>query len=125
MLCMATETRALETQLRKGVAPYCALARIAEGPQYGYDLARALAEAGLVAGSGSVYPLLGRLKADGLVDSAWHPPADGGVPRKYYTLTPAGRAALEAFRRQWQVLAAGVERLLGAAVAGGERGGAG
>lgn len=118
---MVTEHPSTATQLRKGVAPYCALALIAEGPQYGYELARALAEAGVVAGSGSVYPLLARLQADGLVTSAWQqPPADGGgVPRKYYALTELGYSALEDFRRQWAQLSAGVERLLGAAAAGG------
>ena len=118
---MNEEHRALATQLRKGVAPYCALALIAASPQYGYELARALAEAGIVAGSGSVYPLLARLQADGLVTAAWQPPpADGGgIPRKYYALTEAGHAALAEFRQQWSQLAAGVERLLGAAVTGG------
>ncbi len=114
----------MAAQLRKGVAPYCALALIAEGPQYGYELARELAEAGVVAGTGSVYPLLSRLQGEGLVTSAWQPPvADGGgLPRKYYALTETGRTALDEFRRQWAQLAAGVERLLGTAAAGGRPG---
>lgn len=118
---MVTEHSSVATQLRKGVAPYCALALIAEGPRYGYELSRALAEAGVVAGSGSVYPLLARLQADGLVTSVWQPPpADGGgLPRKYYALTEAGDSALVDFRRHWTQLSTGVERLLGATAAGG------
>lgn len=120
---MTTEHRAAAAQLRKGVAPYCALALIASGPQYGYDLARSLAEAEVVAGSGSVYPLLARLQSEGLVTAQWHdpPPGGGGLPRKYYALTDAGRAALWDFQRQWTRLAAGVDRLLllAAGISGG------
>lgn len=55
-------------------------------PRYGYDLMKA---AGLK--SGTLYPMLGRLEADGLVTSAWETPQrDGQRPRKYYQLTGEG-----------------------------------
>jgi DNA-binding PadR family transcriptional regulator len=61
--------------------------------RYGYDLMKAT---GLQ--SGTLYPLLARLKDDGLVDSRWEPPGENGQrPRVYYQLTPEGvsRARLE------------------------------
>ncbi|MDC2960452.1 PadR family transcriptional regulator [Streptomyces gilvifuscus] len=62
-------------------------------PRYGYDLMKAT---GLQ--SGTLYPLLARLKDDGLVDSRWEPPGETSQrPRVYYQLTPEGvsRARLE------------------------------
>jgi PadR family transcriptional regulator, regulatory protein PadR len=55
-------------------------------PRYGYDLMKA---AGLA--SGTLYPLLGRLQAHGLVASSWETPQqDGERPRRYYHLTGEG-----------------------------------
>ncbi|SOE19084.1 PadR family transcriptional regulator [Streptomyces sp. OK228] len=62
-------------------------------PRYGYDLMKAT---GLQ--SGTLYPLLARLKDEGLVDSRWEPPGENGQrPRVYYRLTAEGisRARLE------------------------------
>jgi len=57
-------------------------------PRYGYDLMKAARLP-----SGTLYPMLARLKADGLVTSEWEPPpqdASGRPPRKYYQLTGEG-----------------------------------
>jgi len=110
------------TQLRKGVAPYCILALLADRERYGYDLARELAQREVVAGAGSVYPLLSRLQSDGLIRSAWREP-DEGMPRKYYRLTAEGQVALDRFRALWPSFVASISEILqvGGATEGGPR----
>lgn len=96
------EARAALTQLRRGVVPYCVLAMLEHDARYGVELVRDLAGRGLVAGEGTVYPLLGRLRDDGLVDTVWQE-SDAGPPRRYYRLSADGRIALAGFRDAWQV----------------------
>lgn len=99
-------------QLRRGAAEHCVLALLRDGEAYGFDLARVLAEAGLIAGEGTIYPLLSRLRRDGLVETSWRPSALG-PPRRYYVLTGRGEQALVRFVREWRPFAAAVDRLLG------------
>lgn len=92
---------ALLTQMRRGTLQYCVLALLDEEERYGFDLVRALADVdGMVTSEGTIYPLLSRLRRDGLVESSWQE-SPTGPPRRYYRLTEAGRAALEGFRREW------------------------
>ena len=87
--------------MRRGTLQYCVLALLAEEERYGFDLVRALAEAdGMVTSEGTIYPLLSRLRRDGLVESTWQE-SQSGPPRRYYRLTESGRAALEGFKREW------------------------
>jgi len=59
---------------------------------YGLEILRRLeTDSDLALSAGTVYPLLARLKAEGLLDSEWVEEAEAGHPRKYYRLTPAGR----------------------------------
>ncbi|HAQ9640223.1 TPA: helix-turn-helix transcriptional regulator, partial [Enterococcus faecium] len=67
---------------------------------------------GLAASIGTLYPVLGRLRAQGLATAFDQPSATGPV-RKYYRLTPLGRAQLSAFRLQWAPFTASVHRLIG------------
>lgn len=85
----------------RGVLSLCALRVLADGPTYGYDIAQRLAAAGLgeIKG-GTLYPLLGRLAAAGLLEEEWRP-GDGGPGRKYYALTPAGRDHLHDESARW------------------------
>jgi PadR family transcriptional regulator PadR len=55
----------------------------------------------LVTSEGTIYPLLSRLRRDGLVESTWQE-SPSGPPRRYYRLTAAGRGALEGFRIEWR-----------------------
>lgn len=88
--------------LRTALTP-CVLALLADGPTYGYALTVRLAGAGLgqVKG-GTLYPLLGRLEATGLVATTWRE-GEGGPGRKYYALTDAGREELARLRDGWGV----------------------
>lgn len=87
----------------RGVLSLCVLAVVAEGETYGYAISSRLQEAGLgVVKGGTLYPILGRLEADGLVTSSWSA-GEGGPGRKNFTTTPAGRLALAERSQQWEV----------------------
>lgn len=80
-----------EAQIRKGWLEVAILATLWRGRQYGLEIIRALEEqSDLVVAEGTVYPVLARLRNDGLVDAEWEEAASGH-PRKYYSLTPAGK----------------------------------
>ena len=98
---MVVAQEALLPQLRRGVLQYCVLALLADEERYGFDLVRALGEVeGMVTSEGTIYPLLSRLRRDGLVASTWRESRQG-PPRRYYRATDAGRTALETFGREW------------------------
>lgn len=99
-------------QLRRGALEYCVLALLAEEPRYGFDLVRTLSSVdGMVTNEGTVYPLLSRLKREGYVEARWGESA-AGPPRKYYSLTEVGRAALQAFVAEWARFRDAVDELL-------------
>jgi PadR family transcriptional regulator, regulatory protein PadR len=80
-----------ESQIRKGWLELAILASLWSEKLYGLGILRRLeADSDLVVAEGTIYPILNRLKRDGLVDSKWVE-SEGGHPRKYYTLTAAGR----------------------------------
>ena len=98
---VAGKQDALLAQMRKGTLQYCVLALLADEERYGFDLVRSLAETdGMVTSEGTIYPLLSRLRRDGLVETTWRE-STSGPPRRYYKLTAAGRAALAAFKDEW------------------------
>jgi len=99
---MVATQDALLAQMRRGTLQYCVLSLLADQERYGFDLVRGLAELdGMVTSEGTIYPLLSRLRRDGLVESNWQE-SPSGPPRRYYRLTNAGRAALDAFRLEWR-----------------------
>jgi PadR family transcriptional regulator, regulatory protein PadR len=99
-------------QMRRGVLPYCVLAMLRDRHMYGFELVRALAGIdGMVTGEGTIYPLLARLRRQGLVETTWQESASG-PPRRYYRLTPAGRSALTEFAAAWAPLRDSVDGLM-------------
>ena len=100
------------SQLRRGVLEFCVLALLRDRERYSFELVRALGEAGgLVTTEGTLYPLLGRLRRDGLVDSTSQA-STAGPPRRYYRLTPAGHEALAAFAAEWTRFRTSVDTML-------------
>jgi PadR family transcriptional regulator PadR len=88
--------------MRRGTLEYCVLALLSSEERYGFDLVRALADVdGMVTSEGTIYPLLARLRRDGLVESFWRE-SPSGPPRRYYGLTALGRSALDQFRGEWR-----------------------
>jgi PadR family transcriptional regulator PadR len=109
----ADELAGWETQLRKGALSLAVLAILWPGRLYGLEILKRLdADAGLSIPEGTIYPLLNRMKAEGLVASEWVE-ADAGHPRKYYSLTEAGRRRVRDMAAGWRAFAAGLERLIG------------
>jgi PadR family transcriptional regulator PadR len=101
-----------EVQLRKGSLELAILAALWGGRLYGLEILRHL-ESGsdLVVSEGTVYPLLTRLRTLGLVESEWVE-SDSGHPRKYYSLTAAGRERALEMGRTWARFAASLNNLL-------------
>src|SRR5207237_10935380 len=87
----------LVSQMRRGALEYCVLALIRETPRYAFELIEALGRTGMLTTEGTLYPLLSRLRRDGLVKTEWREATDG-PPRRYYELTAEGGRALAAFR---------------------------
>lgn len=105
-------TEKWEVQLRKGCLELAILAILWDGKRYGLEIIRRLESgSGLLVPEGTVYPLLNRLKADGLLDSEWVE-AEAGHPRKYYRLTPRGKGRAAEMARVWSEFAAGVGELV-------------
>jgi PadR family transcriptional regulator PadR len=90
-----------EVQLRKGCLELAILAALWQGKLYGLEILRRLeTDSDLVVSEGTVYPLLSRLKSLGLLESEWVE-SDGGHPRKYYRLTPAGKRRAQEMAGIW------------------------
>src|SRR5262245_51403384 len=88
----------------------CVLAMLARGDGYAYDIASRLA--GLIGmGEGTIYPLMRRMQADGLVKT-YLQESSSGPPRKYYQLTRAGHVALAAQKAEWNSFVGAVAKIL-------------
>jgi PadR family transcriptional regulator PadR len=100
------------SQMRRGLLELSVLALLDGEASYGYEIVSRLAVvAQLASGEGTVYPLLRRLRREGLLEAFWQESASG-PPRQYYRLTPAGRSTLNRMRRQWRELGHGIDQLL-------------
>jgi DNA-binding PadR family transcriptional regulator len=99
----------LELELRRGVLTIAVLSQLGS-PQYGYSLRQALAARGMPIEEGTLYPLLRRLEAQGLLQSEWR--IEDGPPRRYYSLSEAGCAALRRLACDWRELVATMDGLL-------------
>ena len=105
------------SQLLRGVLDLCLLAVVEEEPAYGYEMTKRLQARGLsTVGEGSIYPLLGRLERDGLVDT-YRTASSGGPPRKYYRLSRDGRRALATGVSEWRAARDAVDAVLTPVVA--------
>jgi len=101
-----------EAQMRKGCIEMAVLASLWSGRAYGLEILRVLErDSDLVVGEGTIYPILNRLRTDGLVQSEWVE-AEAGHPRKYYQLTAAGRDRAIRMAQTWQQFSAGLGCLI-------------
>lgn len=105
-------TADISSQLRKGVIEYCILGALSREAMYGWQLAEALSGPGVIAGIGTLYPVLTRLREAGLI-TAFESTSGVGPIRKYYQLTEAGMGRLRAFREQWPVFVGTVSNFVG------------
>ncbi|MDQ2840205.1 MAG: PadR family transcriptional regulator [Acidobacteriota bacterium] len=101
-----------EAQLRKGALEMAALTALWGRRLYGLDIIRFLEQhSQLILSEGTIYPILNRLKADGLLTSEWVE-AEAGHPRKYYSLTRSGRERARTMAVTWLEFSAGLSRLI-------------
>lgn len=89
----------MNIQYKKGVLELCVLSVLKKRDCYGYDVSELLSRHISIA-DGTVYPILRKLRADGLV-TTYLSEESGGPPRKYYKLTALGREQYEADRKEW------------------------
>jgi PadR family transcriptional regulator PadR len=99
-----------KAQMRKGVLELCILSIIAEKDAYASDILEKLKEAKLIVVEGTLYPLLTRLKNDGLLKYRWEE-SKSGPPRKYYTMTEIGTKVLNDLNMSWQDLVQAVDKI--------------
>ena len=98
-------------QLRKGSLDLAILAVLWDERLYGLDILRRLQSASLEVAEGTLYPILMRLKEDGLLESTWVE-AEAGHPRKYYWLTRAGRQRARSMLQSWDAFAQSIAELV-------------
>lgn len=101
-----------KSQMRKGTLEFCILLTIANGKKmYATDILNALKERELIVVEGTLYPLLNRLKREGLLAYEWLE-SKNGPPRKYYLVTPDGQEAIKRLAETWKSLHASLISLL-------------
>jgi PadR family transcriptional regulator PadR len=97
-----------QVQMRKGILEYCILSIISHGESYASDIIEELRNARLLVVEGTLYPLLTRLKNNGLLSYQWLE-STSGPPRKYYQLTDTGKNVLSELEKTWNELVFAVE----------------
>ena len=97
-----------QAQMRKGILEFCILSIISRGEAYPSDIINGLKNARLIVVEGTLYPLLTRLKNQGLLDYTWKE-STSGPHRKYYKLTAEGEFFLHQLRTTWNELVIAVQ----------------
>ena len=97
-------------ELRRGVLVIAVLSQLDE-EQYGYSLLKLLSDQNLEIDQGTLYPLLRRLETQGLVKSSWRVENEAR-PRRYYVISPQGRAVLTQLKREWSDMVTTMQKLL-------------
>jgi PadR family transcriptional regulator PadR len=100
----------INIQFKKGVLKLCVLALLNQKDYYGYELVEQISEQ-IEISEGTIYPLLRRLKNDGLV-TTYLKESTEGAPRKYYKLASKGRDDFENSKKEWESFTLNVAKLL-------------
>src|SRR5262245_24862556 len=87
-----------QQELRRGTVVLACLLLLRE-PGYGYALIDRLDELGFAVEANTLYPLLRRLEAQGMLVSAWN--TDESRPRKFYRISPDGERLARALLVEW------------------------
>ena len=99
-----------KAQMRKGVLEYCILQILAKKEAYASDILSVLKTSRLIVVEGTLYPLLTRLKNEGLLTYRWEESTQG-PPRKYYEITDKGKLFLEELENSWSQLVEAVNTI--------------
>lgn len=87
--------------IRKGLLEFLILKIVAANQVYAADILKRLSKTEFATQEGTLYPLLSRMRREGLVDYEWKE-SSAGPPRKYYQLTESGQAYLDELNAYWQ-----------------------
>src|SRR5215472_12573910 len=104
----------MDSELLKGTLSLLILSLLSRQSMYGYEMAATVqrdTEGTFTWREGSLYPSLHKLEADGLIVGEWEE-KETGRKRRYYRITPKGRAALKQKLRSWTELCGAVNRIL-------------
>lgn len=99
----------LRMELRRGSLVLAVLGAL-KSEQYGYTLRKALSEIGLDIDEGTLYPLLRRLEAQGLLESQWR--EEDRRNKRFYRLSAEGRAILKPLTAEWNAMNAALGEIL-------------
>ena len=100
---MAIDIDNAKAQMRKGILEYCILSILSREDSYAPKIIAELKEAEMIVVEGTLYPILTRLKNQGILTYRWEE-SPQGPPRKYYSLTPDGKEALQQLDESWDTL---------------------
>lgn len=98
------------TAIRKGLLEFLILKIVAVHEVYVADILERLSDTEFTTQEGTLYPLLSKMRRDGLVDYKWQE-SDAGPPRKYYQLTAKGKSQLADLNEYWKQLNATIAQL--------------
>ena len=96
-------TNNLFKPIRRGLLEFAVLTTLSTGRHYAGDVLERLAETPFVTQEGTLYPLLSKMRRDGLLDHEWEE-SGSGPPRKYYRVTEAGTERLQQLSAYWRRL---------------------
>lgn len=96
--------------IRKGLLEFLILRIISANKVYAADILTRLKETEFATGEGTLYPLLSRMRRDGLLEYEWVE-SDAGPPRKYYQLTRQGRQHLDELDAYWRQINETISRV--------------
>jgi PadR family transcriptional regulator PadR len=97
-------------ELRRGVLSIAVLSQLSK-EEYGYSLLKAFSDKGMEIDQSTLYPLLRRLESQGLLQSDWRI-VDDARPRRYYVISPQGRAVLKKLKEEWSGMAETMNQML-------------
>ena len=89
--------------IRKGLLEFLILKIVAANKVYVADILERLSDTDFATQEGTLYPLLSKMRRDGLLDYEWQE-SDAGPPRKYYELTAKGKTQLGELNDYWKHL---------------------
>jgi len=96
--------------IRKGLLEFLILRIVAANEVYVADMLQRLSGTEFATQEGTLYPLLSKMRRDGLLDYEWQE-SDAGPPRKYYRLTAKGKSQLSELNEYWKDINATVNQL--------------
>jgi PadR family transcriptional regulator PadR len=96
--------------IRKGLLEFLILKIVSADKVYAADILKHLSLTDFATQEGTLYPLLSKMRRDGLLDYEWQE-SDAGPPRKYYELTAKGRSQLGELNDYWKHLNSTITRL--------------